>query len=225
VSQLKVLLIDDDEKLGGLLVPYLASFGIDLVTAQEPDLGLKMLRNESPAVVLLDLMLPKRDGFTVCKEIRQTSAVPVLMLTARGELADRVTGLELGADDYLAKPFEPRELVARIHALARRLKTEGVGSALRMDRNARRVWLHQKEIELTGAEYDLLTLLASEPGKKWDRDEIVQALRGHDSNIFSRSVDILVSRLRAKIEVDPKNPLWIKTVRGMGYVFTEGGTP
>jgi DNA-binding response OmpR family regulator len=222
VQGLSALLIDDDEKLGKLLIPYLAGFGIELEVHEDPESGLRALRKRSPSVVLLDVMLPQKNGFQVCQEIRRFSSIPILMLTARGELADRVTGLEVGADDYLAKPFEPRELVARVQALARRRQPEAKPRTLLLDRKKRQVWLKGKEVLLTGGEYELLALISSVPGKKWDRDEIVQHLRGHDSNIYSRSVDILVSRLRAKLEADPKNPQWIKTVWGMGYVFAEG---
>jgi OmpR family response regulator RpaB len=168
MKPVSILLIDDDEKLAALLTPYLGRFGFDLHARAHPDTGLEALQKLSPAAVLLDLMLPGRDGFEVCKEIRKNSTVPILMLTARGEIADRVTGFELGADDYLPKPFEPRELVARLQAILRRSSSTAPSESFRIDRGARRVWLKEKELELTGGEYELLALLSSEPGKKWD---------------------------------------------------------
>ena len=169
-------------------------------------------------------MLPGMDGFEVCKKIRQQSAVPVIMLTARGELMDKVVGLELGADDYLPKPFEPRELVARIHSVLRRSKKiddalPQVFGQLEIDFSRQTAMLEDRNVELTTNEFAALALLAGNPGKVFDRDEILQELRGMDCDAFNRSVDITMSRLRQKLNDNPKSPVFIKTVWGTGYVF------
>jgi DNA-binding response OmpR family regulator len=173
-------------------------------------------------------MLPGRDGFSLCREIRQESSVPIIMLTARGELADRVAGLELGADDYLPKPFEPRELVARMQSLLRRAgiaQTNDIRSehlqadALLVDLRGRRAWLHGSELELTTSEFEILALFLSRPGVVLTRDEIMDKIRGIDWEAFNRSIDVAVSRLRQKLQDDPKRPQYIKTVWGSGYLF------
>lgn len=221
----KILLIDDDEKLGDLLVAYFDRFELDLTAATDPVKGLEILESLQPDLVILDVMLPGQDGFDVCRTIRKTSSVPVIMLTARGEVTDRIVGLELGADDYMPKPFEPRELVARIQNVLRRagnapsakpiLKFDG----LEIDIERRAVNLAGVLLELTTMEYQLLLLLAQNPGKNYNRDEILNELRGIDAQLFSRSVDILVSRLRQKLGDTGKDQRYIKTVWGTGYVF------
>ncbi len=221
----KILLIDDDEKLGDLLTAYFDRFELDLTAATDPAKGLEVLESLEPDLVILDVMLPGQDGFDVCRTIRKTSSVPVIMLTARGEVTDRIVGLELGADDYMPKPFEPRELVARIQNVLRRagdtpsaksiLKFDG----LEIDIERRAVKLDDELIELTTMEYQLLLLLAQNPGKNYNRDEILNELRGIDAQLFSRSVDILVSRLRQKLGDTGKDQRYIKTVWGTGYVF------
>jgi DNA-binding response OmpR family regulator len=221
----KILLIDDDEKLGGLLEAYFKRFDLDLVSATHPTKGLELLNAERPDLVILDVMLPDQDGFEVCRTIRKTSSVPIVMLTARGEVTDRIVGLELGADDYLPKPFEPRELVARIQNVLRRSgarKGEDgrlVYQDLSIDTDKRTVTLEGEPLELTTMEFALLALLATEPGKTFSRDEILNGLRGIDAQIFSRSVDILVSRLRQKLKDTARQPRFIKTVWGTGYAF------
>lgn len=221
----KILLIDDDEKLGDLLKEYFSRFDLDLTAAIEPAGGLKLLESLEPDLVILDVMLPGQDGFDVCRTIRKTSSVPVIMLTARGEVTDRIVGLELGADDYMPKPFEPRELVARIQNVLRRFadtpnsKTELHYDGLEINTERRAVKLDGKLIELTTMEYQLLLLLAQNPGKNYNRDEILNELRGIDAQLFSRSVDILVSRLRQKLGDTGKDQRYIKTVWGTGYVF------
>jgi DNA-binding response OmpR family regulator len=219
-----ILIIDDDEKLNRLLTNFLNEFGFKTLTAIHPEEGLKMLNQKSPDLVILDVMLPGMDGFEVCKTIRQRSLVPIIMLTARGELMDKVVGLELGADDYLPKPFEPRELVARIHSVLRRAKkidqTEPqTFGRLEIDFTKYIVKLDDTIVDLTTNEFAALALLAGKPGKVFNRDEILQALRGIDCEAFNRSVDITVSRLRQKLNDEPKNPSFIKTVWGTGYVF------
>ena len=221
----KILLIDDDEKLGELLGTYFKRFDLTLLVAHEPQTGLGMLDREDPDLVILDVMLPGQDGFEVCRSIRKVSAVPIIMLTARGEVTDRIVGLEIGADDYMPKPFEPRELVARIQNVLRRssdarpqgkqLSYEG----LMVDLDRRTAELDGVTLDLTTMEYQLLALFAGNPGTTYTRDEILNGLRGIDAQLFSRSVDILVSRLRQKLGDTSKQARFIKTVWGTGYAF------
>jgi OmpR family response regulator RpaB len=216
----RVLLIDDDENLAPPLAEYLRRFDLELVAATRPSTGLARLAAGGIDAVILDVMLPEMDGFEVCRRIRAASDVPVLMLTARGELSDRVVGLELGADDYLPKPFEPRELAARLATILRRARPV-TGAVLRfegltIDSVRREVRRGDEPVELTGTEFELLWLLAREPHKVWSRDEILNRLHGRDSlELHTRAVDILVSRVRRKLE--PLAP--IKTLRNAGYTF------
>ncbi len=216
----RVLLIDDDEALAAPLAEYLRRFDLELVAAARPSAGLARLAEGGIDAVILDVMLPEMDGFEVCRRIRADSEVPVLMLTARGELSDKVVGLEIGADDYLPKPFEPRELAARLATILRRARP-GAAPVLRfeglvIDTVRREVKCEGRPVELTGTEYELLLLLAREPQRVWTRDEILSRLRGKEAEeLFTRAVDILVSRLRRKLE-----PLQvIKTLRNAGYTF------
>ena len=219
-----VLLIDDDEQLGAPLAAYLNRFGMKLEQALRPSQGLARLR-EGPQggafdAAILDVMLPEMDGFELCRTIRRFSDIPIVMLTARGEVTDRVVGLELGADDYLPKPFEPRELVARLQTVLRRRRTappEAVlhFEGLQIDPIRRLVLRQGQTLNLTGTEFDLLLLLAREPGKVFSRDDILNHLRGHEVELFTRAVDIVVSRLRKKLE-----PLdCVKTMRNAGYAL------
>ncbi|MFH0780644.1 MAG: response regulator transcription factor [Pseudomonadota bacterium] len=223
----RILIIDDDHKLNQLLETFLAGFNIEVESATRPSVGMRLLRDRQPDLVILDLMLPEMDGFSVCREIRRQSKVPIIMLTARGELTDRIVGLELGADDYLAKPFEPRELVARIQAVVRRCRQTSAPESIeagpvRIDRVTHTTFLDNKAIELSTNEYDLLALLAGQPGRVFSRDDILQELRGMDCDAFNRTVDITVSRLRQKLGDDPRYPRLIKTVWGTGYSFMGG---
>jgi two-component system OmpR family response regulator len=223
----RLLLIDDDEQLGAPLATYLRRFQFELEHATRPSEGLKRLRAGAFDVAILDVMLPEMDGFELCRTIRKESNIPIVMLTARGDVMDRVVGLELGADDYLPKPFEPRELLARIQTIlrraapaagngARQLRFDG-GLAIDLDR--RTVQRDNAPIELTSTEFDLLVMLAQTPGKVFSRDDILEKLRGQSAeDIHTRAVDILVSRLRRKLE-----PLdCIKTLRNAGYAFAAG---
>ena len=219
-----ILVIDDDKKLNHLLKEYLGDFGFHTLTATHPAEGLKKLRQHLPVLVILDVMLPEMNGFEVCKRIRQTHSVPVIMLTARGEPMDKIVGLEIGADDYMAKPFEPRELVARIQAVLRRFQKNNKTQPLKLGRLEidfpRRIALLDGDVlPLTTNEFTTLALLARDPGKVFDRDQILQELSGIDSDAFNRTVDITISRLRQKLKDDPQNPAFIKTVWGAGYVF------
>jgi len=220
-----ILLIDDDEKLGELLGTYFERFDLTLLVAHDPQTGLGMLDREAPDLVILDVMLPGQDGFEVCRSIRKVSSVPIIMLTARGEVTDRIVGLEIGADDYMPKPFEPRELVARIQNVLRRsadARPQGKQlhyKGLTVDLERRTAELDGEALDLTTMEYQLLALFASNPGTTYTRDEILNELRGIDAQLFSRSVDILVSRLRQKLGDTSKQARFIKTVWGTGYAF------
>ena len=224
----KILIIDDDEKLNRLLTDYLSKMGFTVMTSTLPSAGLEKLEEESPDLVILDVMLPEMDGFEVCRTIRQSSSVPVVMLTARGEVMDRVVGLEIGADDYLPKPFEPRELVARIQAILRRIQTKSKSGlktigALCIDFHKYEVRVDDKLVHLTLNEFECLVLLVKNKGKVLNRDQIIEELRGIEWDAYNRSVDITMSRLRQKLGDDPKNPRFIKTIWGTGYLFIGGG--
>ena len=207
----RILLIDDDVLLAPPLAEYLRRFDLQLESATRPSEGLARLRAGSYDAAILDVMLPEMDGFELCRSIRRESSVPILMLTARGEVMDRVVGLELGADDYLPKPFEPRELAARLQTILRRSRGAPHGDAqvlafdgLRIDLARRQVHRFSEPVELTGTEFELLVLLAREPQKVFDRDQILNRLRGQEAELQTRAVDILVSRLRRKLEPLPR---------------------
>jgi DNA-binding response OmpR family regulator len=227
LGSFRVLLIDDDVRLARMLEEYLSSYGLAVDWAGDAEAGLSKLREASPDVVILDVMLPGLDGFGLLPRLRALDEVPVLMLTARGEDTDRIVGLELGADDYLAKPFNPRELLARLRALARRgrrIAVEPDPGALRfgrltIDRSRRRVHLDGEERLLTSHQFDLLVALAENAGKVMTRDRLLRQVRGTALEPFDRSIDVHVSRIRAAVEEDPKSPRRILTVRGIGYVF------
>ncbi len=218
----KILLIDDDVQLGPPLATYFGRFDMALECATRPSAGLARLRAVRFDAAILDVMLPEMDGFELCRTIRRVSDIPIIMLTARGEVMDRVVGLELGADDYLPKPFEPRELVARLQTVLRRRRGAAVGASqrlqfegLELDLDKFSVRRNGQPVELTAAEFALLALLAREPGKVFGRDDILNHLRGHEADLATRAVDILVSRLRRKLE-----PLdCIKTMRNAGYAL------
>jgi DNA-binding response OmpR family regulator len=224
---MRVLIIDDDERLNALLTEYLGRFNFEVTAAVHPETGLRALRGSDPDIVILDVMLPEMDGFAVCRRIRESSRVPIIMLTARGEVTDRIVGLELGADDYLSKPFEPRELVARIQAVLRR----GAPAAddvlksgpLEVNWTTRSARLDDRELDLTAAEFELLGLLARNRGRVLSRDRIMDETRGVDWDAYDRSIDVLVSRLRQKLGDDAKRPRFIRTIRGSGYRFIGGG--
>ena len=220
---LKALLIDDDAKLGNLLSNYLTKFEIELNSTTEPTLALDLIAEDEPDLIILDVMMPKMNGFEVCSGIRKKYKIPIIMLSARGESFDRVKGLDLGADDYIAKPFEPRELVARIHSLIRRVNDESQHQyqqdIFEVNAIRREISMDGQILSLTNMEFELLELLLATPNTLFSRDDILKHLRGIEAKIFSRSIDILISRLRQKIEVDPKEPKFIKTIWGKGYMF------
>jgi DNA-binding response OmpR family regulator len=222
-----LLMIDDDEKLVDLVKDYLEPNGYRLLTAHEGHEGLAMARSSAAELVILDIMLPGMDGFEVCRGIRVFSEVPILMLTARGEETDRIVGLEMGADDYLSKPFNPRELLARIRAILRRAKPTSspvdperfeVGPVM-LDVGTRSVTVSGSPVDTTTAEFDLLHVLVASAGRVLSRDQLMQRLHGTSWSVYDRSIDVMISRIRAKIETDARRPSLLKTVRGVGYQF------
>jgi DNA-binding response OmpR family regulator len=233
---LRVLCIDDDARLFELLRSYFAPNGVTLSHAADGAKGLSALAGGVYDAVLLDVMMPGMDGLEVCRRIRQSSQVPVIMLTARGDEADRVVGLELGADDYVAKPFSPRELLARLRAVLRRTQPTAVGAEIvvgnvAIDVAARRVRVGAAPADLTGLEFDILVALARRPGRVVPRETLLEQAGRDDVTVSDRTVDVHVSHLRRKLGDDPKSPRLIKTVRGVGYVLapadesTDGGGP
>jgi two-component system phosphate regulon response regulator OmpR len=225
MSQTKILIIDDDTELNDLLREFLESQGASVETADRPSTGLKKLKDFHPDVVVQDVMLPEMDGFEVVKKIRETSNVPIVMLTARGDVNDRITGLETGADDYLSKPFDVRELWTRIQVVLRRSTKEfGSGGVynfdgLEVDVNTQSAKLDGKPLDLTTAEFEMLRLFTENPQKPLDRDFMMEQTRGIPWESFNRSVDVVVSRLRQKLGDDPRHPRFLKTIWGTGYMF------
>jgi two-component system phosphate regulon response regulator OmpR len=233
----RLLMIEDDARLAHMVQEYLGQSGFDVVHAADGEQGLAQLSLVQPELVILDLMMPGIDGLEVCRRIRALSTaqarVPVLMLTAKGDPMDRIIGLEIGADDYLPKPFEPRELLARVRAvLRRRGEGGGAGSAsratpvlrfgsLEIDRDARAVTVGDQAAELTSYQFDLLVAMAERAGRVLTRDQIMEAVRGRELEAFDRSIDVHIGRIRGAIEADSKNPKRILTVRGVGYVFAK----
>ena len=228
----RVLLIEDDSRLAGMVVEYLGKAGYRVVHAETGTRGLALHEREPVDVVILDLMLPDTDGLDVCRRLRARSDGPILMLTARGDPMDRVIGLEMGADDYLPKPFEPRELLARLRAILRRSRSRSAASdgqasdvlrygRLEIDRGAREVRLDGAPCSLTGYQFALLLALAEHAGRVMSRDALMDAVKGEQIEAFDRSIDVHVSRIRAAIEDDPRKPRRIITVRGIGYVFAK----
>jgi len=219
----KILIIDDDERLCAMLQQYLGNVGYATVSCHTIASGLAALKQEAFDALVLDLMLPDGDGLDACRQLRTFSDIPVLMLTARGEAMDRIIGLEIGADDYLPKPFEPRELQARLKAILRRGRQE-VSDILRfgrleVDRAARLVRVDGGEREMTSYQFDLLLALAERPGRVLSREQLLDAVKGEALEAFDRSIDVHISRIRAAIEDDAKHPRRIITLRGSGYVF------
>ena len=226
----RLLLIDDDARLAAMVGDYLRNAGFEIDVAATLAAGRERLHDGHYDALLLDLMLPDGDGLDFTRTLRsdaRTRRLPLLMLTARGEPLDRIVGLELGADDYLGKPFEPRELLARVKALLRRAQPEAAADEvlrfgrLEVDLGARQARVDGKSCDLTGHQFELLAVLAQAAGRVLSRDQIMDALRGHPMEAFDRSIDVHVSRIRAAIEEDPKNPQRVLTVRGVGYLFAK----
>ena len=224
----RVLIIDDDERLNSALTEYLGSFGFSVRAAAHAEAGLRAIRTDPPDLVILDIMLPGMDGLAVCRKIRETSRVPIIMLTARGGVSDRIVGLELGADDYLSKPFEPRELVARMEAVLRR-GTQDEAEIVRagrveVDFSTRLVRVDGLGLSLTTAEFELLGFLMRNPGRVLSRERIMEGTHGINWEAFDRSIDVLISRLRQKLGDNSRQPIFIRTVRGVGYSFVGGAS-
>lgn len=219
-----LLLIDDDKELVEALSEYLPKFNFKVHAAHAPSDGMKLLESRTFDAVVLDVMLPEKSGIQVCKELREKTELPIMMLTARGDLTDRIVGLEVGADDYLPKPFEPRELVARLEAILRRSKSIAkkkniLFRDLSINLQDHTVNVRGSRVELTSMEFEILVLLASHPGQVFTRDHIMDHLRGEEYDCFSRTIDVMLSKLRSKLKDDPKRPTFIKTVWGSGYIF------
>lgn len=232
VENPRILVVDDDPALRDLLLEYLGANGLTVEAVADGSGMRQAIERGMPNAVVLDLMLPGEDGLALTRELRTRSAVPILMLSARGEEIDRVIGLEVGADDYLPKPFSPRELLARLRALLRRGQGSAGGESeltqrrfgpFLLDLAGHRLYREQVEIQLTTAEFDLLRVFVERPNRVLSRDELIDLLKGCDRDAFDRSVDIRVTRLRHKIETDAAVPVYIRTVRGEGYFFNPRG--
>lgn len=232
----QLLMIEDDARLAKMVVEYLGQSGFEVTHAADGEAGLEQLQLIQPELVILDLMMPGIDGLEVCRRIRalqgDVARVPVLLLTAKGDPMDRIIGLELGADDYLPKPFEPRELLARVRAVLRRRGETGSASVSRstpvmrfgsldIDRDARTVLVAGQACELTSYQFDLLVAMAERAGRVLTSDQIMEAVRGRELEAFDRSIDVHIGRIRNAIEADSKDPKRILTVRGVGYVFAK----
>jgi DNA-binding response OmpR family regulator len=226
----RLLLVDDDARLTGMLGDYLRSHGFEVEAAASLAAARSRLQQGGFDALVLDLMLPDGDGLNFTRELRSaapTRRLPLLMLTARGEPTDRIVGLEIGADDYLGKPFEPRELLARVKALLRRAQPDIAADEvlrfgrLEIDLGARQARIGGHSCDLTGHQFELLAVLAQAAGRVLSRDQIMDALRGHPMEAFDRSIDVHISRIRSAIEDDPKNPQRVLTVRGVGYLFAK----
>ena len=222
-----ILIVDDEPKIVKLARDYLEQGGFRVTTAADGRTALAVARSEKPNLVVLDLNLPGMDGLDVCRQLRRESDVPIIMLTARVEETDRLIGLELGADDYIVKPFSPRELVARVRAVLRRVHG-GVhqpglvrAGALQIDLNGHRATLHDEPLHLTRIEFKLLAFLAQHPGQAFSRQRLLEHLHGHSHDGFDRSIDAHIKNLRRKIEPDPADPTYILTVYGIGYRFND----
>ena len=228
-----ILLVEDDVRLSALVVEYLQKNGLHVETEFRGDTAVQRILELTPDLVVLDLMLPGLDGFEVCKQVRSSFSGPILMLTAKDEDIDQVVGLEIGADDYVVKPVQPRLLLARIRALLRRISTGQTHPSntldrlefpsLQIDHKSRLVSHHQEVIDLTTGEFDLLWLLASNAGQILSRDQISEALTGVEYDGLDRSIDIKISKLRKLLNDDPAKPKGIKTIRGQGYLFVADG--
>ena len=230
-TQDRVLVVDDDPALRSLLSDYLTDVGFSVDLAADGEQMRRALAKAMPDVIVLDLMLPGMDGLAITREVRASSNVPILMLSARGEEIDRIVGLEVGADDYLAKPFSPRELLARLRALLRRTQVapsvqsngDPEFGPFRLDLAALRLLKDREDVGLSTAEFDLLRVFVERPNRVLSRDVLLDLLKGYERDPFDRTVDIRVARLRRKIEKDPANPVFVRTVRGEGYLFNPRG--
>ena len=219
-----ILIVDDEPKIVRLVRAYLEQSGFRAVTAHTGREALDLFRTESPALVVLDLMLPDLDGMDVARHIRRSSQTPIIMLTARTEDVDRVAGLEIGADDYVVKPFNPRELLARVRAVLRRTESPGAAATVRVgglsvDLDSHEVRLNDRAIDLTPMEFELLRTLVESPGRVYSRHQLMDALYGQTYAATERTIDTHIKNLRRKLEPDPQRPTFVLTVHGVGYKF------
>lgn len=229
----QLLVVDDDQELCELLQRYLSESGFQVVSVNDGREMEQCLREQTFDLVILDLMLPGDDGLQLTQRLRQHSDIPIIMLSAKGDEVDRIVGIEMGADDYLAKPFNPRELLARIKSLLRRYQpVTGVASHkandyhfshFRLDTSTRELYANEQPLELTSSEFMLMQLFVENPQTTLTRDDLTQKLKGYDRQPFDRSIDVQVTRLRKKIEPDPSKPVFIRTLWGKGYIFTPEG--
>jgi Response regulators consisting of a CheY-like receiver domain and a winged-helix DNA-binding domain len=225
--QKNILVVEDDASLADWICDYLSEHDFQVTQANRGDIAVELIRSDNPDLVLLDIMLPQKDGFEVCREVREFYSNPILMMTACSEEADEVLGLELGANDYVNKPVKPRILLARIKALLRRMDTSAPTSSLRvfgdlkLDARSKSVFLKGDAITFSSNEFEVLWLLALGAGKVISRTQLVSQLRGIEYDGFDRSVDVSISRIRKKLQDDPSNPRKIKTIRSKGYLFAE----
>jgi two-component system, OmpR family, alkaline phosphatase synthesis response regulator PhoP len=221
VTNSTILIVDDEPRIAAIAGDYLRHAGFTVVTAESGAAGLERMRSTRPALVVLDLRLPDMDGIEVARALRTVSNVPIVMLTARAEESDRLLGLDAGADDYVVKPFSPRELVARVRAVLRRSGAETVDvitlGDLTLDKGRLTVSRGRERVELTATEFELLATLAAHPGRLFTRAQLLDAIRGSDTESFDRAVDAHVKNIRRKIERDPRNPRYLLTVYGVGY--------
>lgn len=232
----RILVVDDDDALRGLLTDYLSASGFVVDSAVDGTQMRARIMQAVPDAIVLDLMLPGEDGLSLARELRRTSDLPILMLSARGEEIDRVVGLEVGADDYLPKPFSPRELLARLRALLRRARGSAAGAAMvpgpnhvyrfgpfALDTDAWRLTRDGAEVPVSSGEIELLRIFVEHPNRVLSRDSLIDRIKGYERDAFDRSIDVRVTRLRRKIETDPAHPAYIRTVRGEGYLFNPLG--
>lgn len=222
-----VLVVEDETRIATLVADYLSAAGFNPIVAADGDEAVRQARSEQPDLIVLDLGLPKRDGLDVIRDVRKQSEVPIIILTARGDETDRIVGLELGADDYVVKPFSPKELVARVRAIFRRTERSTTPSDviraadIEIDTRRLRVTVRGNVVDLTATEMQLLALLASEPGRVFTRGQLLDAIRGVAFESYERAIDGHIKNLRRKIELEPSRPKYIQTVYGLGYRFTD----
>ena len=222
----KILIIDDEAKIVEICQDYLNAAGFQVVTSLDGMAGLEKVRIEKPDLILLDLMLPEIDGLDICRELRRDTKIPIIMLTARVEETDKLIGLEIGADDYITKPFSPREMVARVRAVLRRVQGDATAEVIRagdltLDRNRFNVLINNQEISLTPTEFEILATLASQPGRIFSRSQLLLAVRGVTFESYERAIDSHIRNLRKKLDFDRTGTEWIVTIHGVGYKFNE----